>query len=221
MTQRDVNIISITQSPIYRNLLKWFLVLSILPLVIITAVNYYQSKTHLEKIALEEATLIGESRKRYYNNWFQSRFDDLEELSVSPVTLKVLNTLEQAFDKYNGDTKQFVESNVWNEVNVHSSHELALASLTHDFTHDIFIIDNEANILFSMAKEDDLGTNLKVGKYKNTLFAQSVLDTLDTGYEVFSDLERYTPSDGLISAFLTAPILLDNQIKGVLQFKLN
>jgi PAS domain S-box-containing protein len=223
MTQRDVNIISITQSPIYRNLLKWFLVLSILPLVIITAVNYYQSKTHLEKIALEEATLIGESRKRYYNNWFQSRFDDLEELSVSPVTLKVLNTLEQAFDKYNGDTKQFVESNVWNEVNVHSAHELALASLTHDFTHDIFIIDNEANILFSMAKEDDLGTNLKVGKYKNTLFAQSVLDTLDTGYEVFSDLERYTPSDGLISAFLTAPILLDNQIKGVVavQIKLD
>ncbi len=215
MTQKDIKLTSIIQSPIYRNLLMWFLVLSILPLIIIASVNYYQVKTNLENIATEEVTLIGESRKSYFNNWFQSRFDSLQQLSTSPVTLNILNSLESEFTKFNGNVSEFVQSDNWSKINTNAEHKLALESLNYSYIYDILIIDNDANVLFTMEKGDDLGTNLKTGKYKDTLFANSVIDTLQTGSEIFSDLERYSPSGGMLTTFIIAPIFKDYKVQGV------
>jgi len=223
MTQKDIKLTSINQSPIYRNLLMWFLVLSILPLIIVAMVNYYQVRTNLEKIAVEEVTLVGESRKNYFNNWFISRFDDLEQLSTSPITSNILTTLEQEFEEFDGEISEFIKSEQWDEINTFSVHELALASLNYNYIYDIFIIDNEANILFTMAEEDDLGTNLKTGKYKDTLFAQSVIDTLQTSYQTFSDLEHYPASGNMKTAFIVSPILQDYKVQGAVavQIKLD
>lgn len=69
------------------------------------------------------------------------------------------------------------------------------------------LIDYFGNILYSISKESDLGTNLTHGPYSDTLFAQSVQKTLDTGQTRFSDLERYSPSNDIISGFISAPLI--------------
>ena len=223
MTQKDVKLTSINRSPIYRNLLMWFLVLSILPLVIVATVNYYQVRANLEDIAIEEAKLVGESRKNYFNNWFASRFDDLQHLSTSATISDILTALEQEFEMFDGDASEFIQSEQWKSINAYSAHELALASLNHNYVYDISIIDNEANILLTMLGKNTLGTNLKTGKDKSTLFAQSVIDTLQTGFDSFSDLERYPASGNMKTAFIVAPILQDYKVQGAVavQIKLD
>lgn len=69
------------------------------------------------------------------------------------------------------------------------------------------MIDTEGNILYSVSRESDLGTNLFHGPHSETLFARGVETTLETGQVRFSDLERYAPSKNSITGFLTTPIL--------------
>ncbi|GHB57068.1 hypothetical protein GCM10008107_02460 [Psychrosphaera saromensis] len=216
MVQKEPKLASIYQSPLYRDLLKWFLILSILPLLIITTVNYYQVKSNLEQFAIEEAYIAGESRKNYFNNWFQSRIDNLNQLANTPVTSRLLTTLEQQLQQFDGNVEAFVKSSLWQQTNIYTADELALANLNHDYIDDTYIIDKKGNVLFSMAQEADLGTSLATGEYQDSLFADAVKLALDTGAIVFSDIERYTPSEGMLTAFIATPIFSKGEVHGVL-----
>ena len=81
--------------------------------------------------------------------------------------------------------------------------------------YDIFVIDTKGNILQTVAKEDDLGTNLVSGKYKDTslarVFAKGLIEP------AISDIEFYAPSKEKISAFFAAPVKDDEgNVLGVL-----
>jgi hypothetical protein len=57
--------------------------------------------------------------------------------------------------------------------------------------YDIFVIDTKGNILQTIAKEDDLGTNLVSGKYKDTSLARTFAKGLVE--PAISDIEYYSP----------------------------
>jgi methyl-accepting chemotaxis protein len=81
--------------------------------------------------------------------------------------------------------------------------------------YDIFVIDSKGNILQTIAKEDDLGTNLISGKYKDTslarVFAKGLIEP------AISDIEFYAPSKEKISAFFAVPVKDDDgNVLGVL-----
>jgi methyl-accepting chemotaxis protein len=81
--------------------------------------------------------------------------------------------------------------------------------------YDMFIIDSKGNILQTITKEDDLGTNLVSGKYKDTSLARAFNKGL-TG-PVISDIEFYSPSNNKISSFFAAPVTDDSgNILGVI-----
>jgi methyl-accepting chemotaxis protein len=81
--------------------------------------------------------------------------------------------------------------------------------------YDIFVIDTKGDILQTIAKEDDFGTNLVSGKYKDTslarVFAKGLIEPS------ISDIEFYAPSKEEISAFFAAPVKDDDgNVLGVL-----
>lgn len=215
-TKKETKLASIHQSPLYRDLLKWFLILSILPLLIITAVNYYQVKSNLEQLAIEEAFIAGEGGKNYFDNWFQAQIDNVNQLANTPITSRLLSTLEKELKEFNGNVQGLVESELWRQANIHTADELALANLNHDYVDDAYLIDKKGNVLFSLRQEDDLGTSLTKGEYKDSLFANSVKLALKTSQIVFSDIERYKPSEDKLTAFIATPIFNQSELQGVL-----
>ncbi|MCP4657799.1 MAG: response regulator [bacterium] len=81
----------------------------------------------------------------------------------------------------------------------------------------MFLIDVAGNILFSVAAESDLGTNILTGPYSDTLFARACEQALATRRPVFSDLERYAPSDHDVAGFLVAVVVDDHgEVNGLL-----
>ena len=66
----------------------------------------------------------------------------------------------------------------------------------------MLLISRQGDILFSIAAQDDLGTNLFHGAHAGTRFAAAVRKTLEDGYSTFSDLELYGPSGGEPASFL-------------------
>jgi signal transduction histidine kinase len=77
---------------------------------------------------------------------------------------------------------------------------------TYEF-HDIFIIEPEhGHILYTAAKESDLGESLKFSDLKNSKLGETYREVLRTDRLYLSDMELYGPSGKKPAMFVGAPI---------------
>jgi len=194
-------------SSLSRGLVLWFLLLSLLPLSIVSWINYQQAKTSLTEAAEENLEQTAKLSVRFLSNWFEYRLTDLHAQAKSHSNSALLNSLINGFQKSEKSLSEYVKSYDWaDRVDEHQNDLIAFRQ-DYDYIYDIYFIDNEGNILFSVARESDLGTNLFSGSTANSQFATITKQTIETGKDLFSDIERYKPANNLISSFLTSPIL--------------
>ena len=88
--------------------------------------------------------------------------------------------------------------------------------------YDVFLIDLDGNVVYSVFKEVDLGTNLNTGPYRGSGLARvfrAALDAPDPGTVVLEDFSFYRPSYGAPASFMAAPIYKNNELLGVLAFQ--
>ncbi|NOZ54168.1 MAG: response regulator [Gammaproteobacteria bacterium] len=190
-----------------RHLVLWFLLLSLLPLMIVSWVSYQTGTASLTQSAEDKLQQSASLNVQFINTFFHYRFMDLSRQAESQNNARFLMSLQRAWQSSNKTLDTFVKSYTWASLVDGTQNDLINLSRRYDYTYDLILIDNDGNILFSVARESDLGTNLLDGPYANTRFAQSVKVTLATGQSMFSDLERYAPSGNMITGFLTAPLL--------------
>jgi len=86
--------------------------------------------------------------------------------------------------------------------------------------YDLFLIDVDGNIIYTVKHERDLGTNLKSGPYRHTglgkVFRQS-MEMLQTNNSTF---EYYEPSKRP-SAFVATPLVRQGEMLGVIALEFN
>jgi methyl-accepting chemotaxis protein len=86
----------------------------------------------------------------------------------------------------------------------------------HDY-YDVFLIGPEGDVLLSVAREDDYGTNLIDGPYSDTglgrLFASLMRSEEDI--VAMEDFLLYPPSDNEPAAFLGAKVFSEGELIGV------
>ncbi len=192
-------------SSIHRSLLLWFWLLSITPLIIAGLYHSYKTFDALQSSIGKEVTIAGNAGKNFLDAWFSSRFGDIRQLSGSYTLIEMMKKLNSESTKY-ATASDYITSDQWQNYQGAGSRTLEMASLNHDYIYDIFMIDTSGNILFALAEENDLGTNLVTGQYKNTLFAKAVRRTFDEPGIHFSDIERYSPSSNALASFFSIPI---------------
>ena len=89
--------------------------------------------------------------------------------------------------------------------------------------YDIFLVDAEGNVVYTVFKELDYATNLINGKYKDTGLAEAfkvALASKKAGSLNFIDFAPYSPSYGAPASFMSTPIVSDNGFQGVLIFQM-
>jgi len=73
--------------------------------------------------------------------------------------------------------------------------------------HDLFLIcAPHGHVMFTAARESDLGTNLGYGPYKDEGLAHLWREVVRTEKVVIEDFSPYTPSGGQHAAFIAAPV---------------
>lgn len=76
--------------------------------------------------------------------------------------------------------------------------------------YDIFIIDAKSGqIMYTYAKESDLGENLVTGKLKDAHIATAWKKTIETGRACITDLMHYAPSGDKPAQFIATPMFDD------------
>ena len=89
--------------------------------------------------------------------------------------------------------------------------------------YDMFLIDPEGTVVYTVFKEADFTTNLTNGPYNESNLASAIAAARQangTGYVKIVDFKPYTPSYGAPAAFITAPIFNGSQFIGILAFQL-
>ena len=179
--------------------------------------------------------IIRERLGTYYENEFISRMPlsqtnrDIDRfLPTTPVAL----SLQKAYivdNPYDVGAKDYLlsASGLNQYGRAHKQYHPFFKDFVKEFGfYDLFLIDLQGTIVYTVFKEVDLGTSLLSGPYKNTNFADVFRKALKTKIKrkvFFSDFEPYAPSYNAPAAFVASPVFMDDQKIGViaLQFPID
>jgi methyl-accepting chemotaxis protein len=87
--------------------------------------------------------------------------------------------------------------------------------------YDVFLFDLRGNLIYTVFKEQDFGTNFLSGPYSGSglgdVFREA--STLPKGNIAFADFAAYEPSDGAPASFVGTPLMRNGERMGVLAFQ--
>jgi signal transduction histidine kinase/CheY-like chemotaxis protein len=88
--------------------------------------------------------------------------------------------------------------------------------------YDIFLLDLDGNLVYSVFKETDFATNFLTGPYQGTNFADvyRLAREAPAGAAVIRDFEPYGPSYGSAASFIGAPVFEGDRRVGVAVFQM-
>jgi len=118
------------------------------------------------------------------------------------------NDFTKTFHKYGVASSEYQQLN----ANYEPSFRTYLENLKY---YDIFLIDTQGTIIYSLKHESDFATNLHTGPYKNTGLAQVFKQAKTLLQTNNSTFEYYAPSQEA-GAFVATPIIKDGNMIGVL-----
>jgi len=85
------------KSSLQHKLILWFLILTLLPLVLISTLSYLQSKDNLISLATHKLTLSAQETKRFIDNWFEYRMKDIANQAENLSTVKNIEELTKSY----------------------------------------------------------------------------------------------------------------------------
>lgn len=200
--------------------LAWFLIIALIPLVFF---GYTSSRRTMKTLKSEvENTLISitDNKARQIMTYFFEREKNVTSLARSPAIINAIKEYKAALEKgktfspINGLPAIYYES-VEKEYGQYFTYYIE--SVGYD---DLFLISHEGDVIYTVAREDELGTNLKTGPYKNSELAK-VFERAKTLLETnMSDYRYYPPSDEP-AAFIAAPVLSERRLIGVVALQVD
>ncbi len=189
------------------SLLLWFLLLALLPLALGAWVGYRQAIDGLMNTAVQGLAQGSQLKANFIQSWFDYRVTDLNNQAENLHNAEFLASLKEGLQRNENSLSEFVTSDAWASLVDNQQQGLVTFARHYDYIYDLLLIDNDGNILFTVAHKSNLGSNLFKEPYTSTRFARSAKTSLETGQTLFSDLERYAPANNQLASFLTAPIL--------------
>ncbi|MBT3603830.1 MAG: cache domain-containing protein, partial [Candidatus Latescibacteria bacterium] len=211
---------SVLQGGVRRTLLLWFLGLSLVPMTLVSIFGYRNAHSSLYEDAKKSLTSVADIKTAYIQFYFSRVLTDLYDQAQRDTNARFLTALRSAFVDSNNPLSEFVKGFKWATITGNWSTDLKMFRRTYGY-YDVFLIDLQGHILFSVAGEDDLGTNLFNGRYSDTHFARASKEALETGHAVFSDFDFYAPSKDAIAGFIISVLVDDDGDKiGLIAFQL-
>lgn len=191
-----------------------FICLALVPLI--GGSGYFLQ--HYER-ALQQtmaANLLEITNKKYdqIDRFFQERYADISLLSNRSSVHKAIT------DFVDLKRQQSPQSQAYQQL-LASTDENMMAFLESGDYYDLLLIDPAGNVLYSVARESDFGTNLFTGPYRASGLAKGVeiaLSLLQTNQTMF---EPYAPSKGQEASFLVAPVLHEGRPIGAVALQFN
>ena len=204
-----------------KTLILWFLLLALVPLSSMSWLGYQQARKNLTQAAQQKLEQSATAGVHFIDTWFNYRLNDLNNLAESEDNTALLTSLIEGLHDFDRPADEYVKKFDWVKRVDGVQNDLITLHRRYDYIYDIFLIDADGNILYTVEQQTDLGRNLFDPPLDRTRFAASVKTTLNSGQATFSGLEYYAPSKGTAAGFISAPLLDERgDIQGVFTIQL-
>ncbi len=183
-----------------KTMLLYFLAISLIPLSILSYINfrnYYMGLTIMAKKALFTTSQL---RINYLNTYFTDLNTYIDEMARDQDHIYFLEHLSAAPEK-NNKSNTGLGSSKYEEFEASLRTEIQ-KSWIPDGIHNIYFIDLKGNIVFELNQADDFGKNLLTSDLSGTKFARMTKKIISDGKRQFSDLEFYPPRSQTAYGFL-------------------
>jgi len=194
----------------------WFIVVALVPLALFGYLSLQQNEEALRNETLTRLSLLSDKKTLEIKTYLAERREDAWLLSRSQLVEEALPALQHAYQQHGSNSAQY--HNVVKPFQ--RSFSAYIGNGEGTLFYDVFLITPAGEIIFSYKREADFASNLLSGLYRESglakVFNQSRM-TLESG---ISDIEKYAPSSSK-AAFLSAPIIRNGMLLGVLAFQLD
>ncbi|MBF0098519.1 MAG: methyl-accepting chemotaxis protein [Magnetococcales bacterium] len=198
-------------------LISLFLLFGILPLLVVSILLNQQASDALRAKSYAMLEAVRESHGNQVEKFFQSRLSDAQVIAETVAVVETLKTARRTWQEYQ-KTGRRVGSSEWTaSMQTPLSHFLEQFKKQYGY-YDLLLIDVEGRVVYSVARESDLGEDLLKGPLQGSGLAR--LFTKAKGGEVLEDFSAYSPSKGAQTAFVGAPIKRDGELLGVVAMQL-
>jgi len=182
------------------------ILLTIIVAVVVAEVSYLSDQKIIEESVIENLRLNHELSASSVSGNFDVLNEEVKLLARTDRIKDYLNH-KQVISKSNiGIEKDFEQ---W-----------AMACVKHFGYYDFFIINAEGDVIYTVTKEKDLGTNLVSGPYKSSGLGKLFLHTRDSKESAFVDYSVYEPSKSTLAAFFGSPVFVNGKFAGLLAIQI-
>ncbi|MEO5330435.1 MAG: methyl-accepting chemotaxis protein [Magnetococcus sp. YQC-5] len=198
-------------------LIGLFLLLGLLPLLLISLVINNQAGDALRKKSFDKLMVARSLLEDQLILYFKERRNDIAVLAVNPNIMLSLESFHEIFHTF-AKTNKKIGTPEWVAAANPKLVSWLEKRIGYSGYHDLLLIDEDGHVVFSVAKESDLGENLVHGAMKESplglLFAKAKQGV------AIQDFMPYAPSKGEYAAFMGAPIQKDGVFLGVIALQL-
>ncbi len=200
-----------------------FLIVGILPFAVMGMLSVNRSGNALSHMAAEELRILMAGKKAHVEEYFKGLFLQMGVFAQSSDVTDFYDQLVQ----YHNDTGVTATGN----YDVTTQEYQALwqthgekfrAYQRQSGVYDVFLIcAAHGHVMYTNAKESDLGENLGHGRYKDTSLAELWGKVVQTGKPAIVDMAPYAPSNGVPAIFAGYPIYTDQKrLLGIVAFQI-
>lgn len=207
--------------------------------------NYWAASTQVQEGVEQKLTAVVEGRAVALHDYLSSIEQDIRYTATSPAVLDALEefgaawrdlgsnqtaTLQKLYiidNKHDLGEKHLLDAAADGSSysKVHAAyHPWFRQFLTERSYYDIFLLDADGNLVYTVFKELDYATNLNSGEWKDSDLGNAFRAALTNGKAgsiSFFDFKPYAPSHGAPASFMSTPLIApDGSLKGVLVFQM-
>ncbi|TAN46846.1 MAG: response regulator [Methylococcaceae bacterium] len=196
-------------------LLLGFLLLSPLPLALLGWLYSQAFEQALKTTVQANLSNIADKKRDQIDIYLSERMADARLLGLLSTTRDALQTFSGLLQADEGPAAPR------NQEQARHYRDYLLARFSSADYYDLLLVDALGNVVFSLRREPDLGTNLQSGPYRDSALAQAHRESmmlLDTQITLTPD---YAPSGNQPAIFIASPVRTPNAVTGTVVLQLD
>lgn len=194
-------------------MLRWFLLIGLIPLLLTTTFTYRNSVKSLEREAYYALSSVASRQIKQIENYVLERQRDVTTLAQTPLTGEAVDELTRAWRTMSHGSPAY-------EGGARAYYDFFSYYTESAGYQDLFLISREGDVLFSVGGSSELGQNLERGALAKTSLAY-VFRRASTFLETdISSFEIYPPYEKPV-AFIAAPVFKDGVVVGAVALVMN